>query len=189
MFQSRCHTLRGTLCALPLLWSMLSVWHLQPHYLGQLSLIPLCLGCNLWGTHNLSKCFVSSWKTLVYRLKCLRATVSAEEVHFRNAGRLTGGNHNAIGAVVVWCISPVSRNSPLFQSYLYAKICPGLASVVMFTYTFLCGTRISGSSHGLNLHYAPSTHYLTTSTWLGFGGVFRLLLLWLLVYGYMNMIN
>ena len=69
---------------------------------------------------------------------------------FRNAGRLTGGNHNAIGAVVVWCLSPVFRNSPLFQSYLYANICPGFASVVMFTYTFLCGTRISDSSLGLN---------------------------------------
>ena len=75
--QSRCHTLRGTLCALQLLWSMLSVWHLQPHYLGQLSCSPLCLRCNPWGTHNLSK----SWKTLVCRLKCLRATVSTEEVH------------------------------------------------------------------------------------------------------------
>ena len=68
MFQSRCHTLRRTLCALPLLCSMLSVWHLQTHYLGQLLLIPLCLGatsevptiCKNASTVPERHCFASS---------------------------------------------------------------------------------------------------------------------------------
>ena len=122
--------------------AVVHAFSLQPHYLGQLLLFPLCLGCNLWGTHNLSKCFVSSWKTLVCRLKCLRATVSAEEVHFSQCRQAYWGKSWCNwGSCRLMLVSSISK-FPSLSKILVCKNCPSLASVVMFTYTFLCGTII-----------------------------------------------